>query len=152
MIFCIISFILEMLISNYIPIYTKLFFPLFTLISLIPLHTNIKNKKKYLITSFILGFFYDVTYTNTIILNAIVFTLISYIIINLNFKIFNKIISLCITTLLVIIIYQIITYLILLLTTYLVFEIHDLITSITSSLLLNIIYSIILFYLNKYSK
>lgn len=141
----ILSFILEGLISNLISIQTKLFNPLFTLISLI-LFNHKYNLKKYLIISFCIGLLYDIIYTNTLFLNAFIFLLLSYLT-YIIFKIINNnLINRVIVSVASIFIYRIIVYLILITRYSISYKI--LINSITSSLLINIIYILIIILIN----
>lgn len=145
----ILSFILEGLISNLISIQTKLFNPLFTLISLI-LFNHKYNLKKYLIISFCIGLLYDIIYTNTLFLNAFIFLLLSYLT-YIIFKIINNnLINRVIVSVASIFIYRIIVYLILITRYSISYKI--LINSITSSLLINIIYILIIILINKIRK
>ena len=86
-----ISFILEGIISKYIPMNTVLFESFFTVISLIIIYPYFHNKeKKYFTLAFFTGLFYDIVYTNTFLFNAIIFLVISYIVKKINAYISNK--------------------------------------------------------------
>lgn len=141
-----ISFIIEGLISNYIPMNTLLFNTLFTLISLIVIYPYFHNNdKSYLILSFITGLFYDMIYTNTFLLNAFIFVCIALIIRKINVLISNNGINVCFISLVIIIIYRIIIFSILCLVGYRNFNIKYLLYGIVSSLVLNMIYCFILY-------
>ena len=76
----IISLILDNFVSNFIN-HNSLFYPLFTLLSLIIIYPKFTKKiNKYYLTSFLLGLIYDVAVTDTLFLNAFIFLLLSYII------------------------------------------------------------------------
>ena len=78
--YIIISFLLDGLISNYVsinivsPSYLR---TIYTIISIVITYHYFDNSKKYLIILIILGFLFDIVYTNTFPLN-IVFFLVLY--------------------------------------------------------------------------
>ena len=141
----IISFILDNFISNFIN-HNSLFYPLFTLLSLIIIYPKFTKKiNKYYLTSFLLGLVYDVAVTDTLFLNAFIFLLLSYIINYIFRKIPHNYLSVLIVSIVSIIYYRVITYIVLLLLNYLNFNIFVLLKSIYNSLVLNIIYTSILY-------
>lgn len=147
----IISFVLEGILSKYIPTNSLLFELLFTLISLIIIYPYFhNNENKYFGLCFFTGLLYDIVYTNTFLFNAVVFLIIGFIIKKINNVISNNSINVAIMSLIIIIIYRIIIYFILCLISYLNFNIKDLLYSIASSLVLNIIYSAILYLITDY--
>ncbi len=101
----IISFLLEGILSNYI----YKFIPLFTLTSIVI--SSYYKQNDILKYSIFIGILYDVTYTNTIILNSLIFFFISLLTLyfNKNFK--KNIFNLILLNIIVITIYLIITYL-----------------------------------------
>ena len=141
----IISFILDNFISNFIN-HNSLFYPLFTLLSLIIIYPKFTKKiNKYYLTSFLLGLIYDIAVTDTLFLNAFIFLLLSYIINYIFKKIPYNYISVLIISFVSIIYYRVITYIVLLLLNYLNFNLLTLLKSIYNSLILNIIYKTILY-------
>ena len=80
----IISLLLDGLLTNYLPYLVNdlsYFTPLFTLISIFivyPLYR--KKEKEYFISIFILGFVYDLLFTNLLFFNAVLFVFIGFII------------------------------------------------------------------------
>ncbi len=141
----IISFILDSLISNFIPL-NSIFSPLFTVVALIIIYPYFNNhKEKYLLTCFVTGVFYDLIYTNTIIIHGFLFLVIGFIIMKLNLILSNNYVNVAIMTVIIIIIYRLIAYGLLLITANTSFDFFILIKSIYSSLLLNIIYAILTF-------
>lgn len=138
----ILSFILDGVLSLIFPFNTNLFVSTFSLLSLIFIYPFIKENKNYIIISFIFGLIYDITYTNTILLNGFIFLLISFIIIKL-YKIFTmNIFNMIIISICLIISYRTMTYLFLLIVSNNLFDIKNLFESIYSSLILNVIYII----------
>ena len=142
----VISFLLDGVFSNVITIHNNMLIPLLSVMSLIIIYPYFKKDDiKYLEYIFIYGLIYDLVYTDTLILNAIVFTFIGLIIIGINIIISNNYLNISLIAFLVIISYRIITYFILVFTKYLEFDFAVLLKGITSSLLLNIIYAILLY-------
>ena len=82
-IICIISILLDGLLTNYLPYLVNdlsLFTPLFTVTSiflLFPFYR--KNSKEYLIHMFLLGILYDLFHTNLLFLDGILFLGIAYL-------------------------------------------------------------------------
>ena len=147
----VISFLLDGVFSNVITIHNNMLIPLLSVMSLIIIYPYFKKDDiKYLEYVFIYGLIYDLVYTDTLILNAIIFTFIGLIIIGINIIISNNYLNIVLISFLVIISYRIMTYFILVFTRYLEFNINDLLRSITSSLLLNIIYVILMFLITDY--
>lgn len=141
----IISFILDSLISNFIPL-NSIFMPLFTLMSLIIIYPYFNNHKtKYLLVCFVTGLFYDLIYTNTIVIHAFLFLVIGFIIIRLNLILSNNYLNVAIMAIIIIIIYRIIAYGLLLITANIDFNFMTLLKSIYSSLILNLIYVVLTF-------
>lgn len=142
----IVSFLLDSVLSNIITMHNNLLAPLLSIIALVIIYPYFKKDDiKYLEYTFIYGIIYDLVYTDTLILNAIVFTFLGLIIIGINKIISNNYLNISLIAFLVIISYRIITYFILVFTKYLEFDFAVLLKGITSSLLLNIIYAILLY-------
>jgi len=134
-----ISFILDNIFSNLIN-YDSLFYPLFTLLSLILIYPKYNKKdNRYFIISFIIGLIYDIV-LNTLFLNSFIFLLLSYILRIIFNKIKYNYLSILFISILSIIYYRIVNYIILVILNYLEFNIFTLFKSICSSILLNIIY------------
>lgn len=138
----IISFILEYILSFYLK-YTTIFKPLFVYMN-IPFLTRCKKNS---ILILIIGIFYDVM-NDTIFINLLLFLLLYrlsnylknkkdnifyFLIINIVFIIFYKVINYCILSFLNII----------------KFNINILLTDIYSSLFMNICYTIVLYFIYK---
>ena len=102
--------------------------------------------------SIIVGILYDVTYTNTVILNAIIFFLISFIAIKFNKRLNKNLPNLIFTNIAIIFIYLTLTYLILVLYQYLSFNAIYFVISILKSLIINTIYVIILYLILRHKK
>jgi len=153
----IISFLLDSFVSMYIPISVSnynVLVPMFTIVSLIIIYPYFNNNERnFLITCLIFGLLYDTTFTNTFGLNTALFFGLGYVIIFLDDALSNNLFSLIIKMLIVIILYDVITYLILLLLNYIDYGILTLLIKILKSLILNIIYLIITYFItNSLSK
>ena len=136
----IFSFFLESIVSNFVSINSQLFLPLFSIVALVIIYPYLKKERSsYFKIAAVLGFFYDVVYTDTLIVNLILFVFTAYFIEKINY--FNV----AIITGLAITFYRVITFLVLVIIGYLPFSWYALFLGITSSLLLNMIYAIILY-------
>ena len=145
-IYVIISFLLDGLMSNILPFnlvnpsYLK---TIYSIISLVILYNYFDNKQKYLKILIILGIFFDIVYTNTFILNIIVF-LVIYIILSLvDYMIPTNIITINIKSISCIFLYHILTYIILLLANYNSYSIKLLGIILLRSIIMTIIYTTI---------
>ncbi|MBR2834047.1 MAG: rod shape-determining protein MreD [Bacilli bacterium] len=141
----IISFVLDSIISNFISL-NSLFAPLFTLMSLIIVYPYFNgNHKNFLVTSFVTGVFYDLIYTNTIVIHGLLFVAIGFIIIKLNTIFSNNYLNVLIMAVISIIIYRLISYGLLLITNNVSFSWVILLKSIYQSLIINIFYILLAF-------
>ena len=127
----IISLFLELLFNQMIP-KTTFVLPLFTLVSLL----FIKKDHKYYIYLFILGFIYDLFFTEIIFLHSIIFLLLGVLI-----KLFKRNIFLLIA---IITIYQIVIYAIYSLLNIININILELLFIMSHYYILNIVYYYIL--------
>ncbi|MDD2434996.1 MAG: rod shape-determining protein MreD [Bacilli bacterium] len=146
----IISFLLDSIISYLIPT-NSLLLPLCSLISLIIIYPFFhKETNNYLIWSFGLGLLYDIVYTDTIFLNAVLFLMIAYMIKMIYQYLSNNVLNVTIISFIVVVLYRSMVYLLLISVGYLNNDFNTLVTSIYSSLLLNIVYGIILYLITNY--
>lgn len=122
-------------------------FSLVTIFSIYPLFNN--NNKKYLITSFIYGLIYDIVFTNTLFLNALIFLLLAFIISKIYRNFSMNFLNVSVINICLIIIYRIINYLAIILINGFNFNYLLLLKSIYSSLIINIIYVLILNFIIK---
>ena len=140
-----ISFYLEGIVSNFISISTNYLNPLLSLITSVVIYPFFKNKKRYYQICFGYGILYDFIYTNTLVFHGFLFLFMGYLAHYmyklLSFNIPNTILL----SFIVIVIYRITGYFLLCLIGNYYFEWRILLHSITSSLILNILYMIILF-------
>ena len=133
----VVSFILENIFTNY----NTLFIPTFTLISIFLL----KEKSKFFIISFIIGIIYGLIISKFFLLEGINFLLCSYSIYYLNKQLPLSYFSHILISILIIIQYRIFGFTILCLSKVIEFNLNNLLVSIYSSLILNILYTSLLY-------
>ena len=141
----VISLILDGILTNYLPFLVNnlsLFTPLFTLVSISLLYPYYRKRERYFfIMIFITGIVYDLFYTNLLFFNGLLFLLIAYIskVIYRNYEM--DYLKLIIYIILVITIYESLTGIILFIFNLVPVTVSKVIYKISHSLILNIIYS-----------
>lgn len=152
-----ISIILDGVLTNYLPYLVNdlsFFTPLLTVVSIFILYPlNRKKEIKFFIIIFIVGIIYDLLYTNLLFLNGLLFVLITLIskIIYKNFE--TSYFKLIIYTILVIIVYETVYAGILFIYRIVPITLYKLIYKISHTLILNIIYTELLYFIiNKLPK
>lgn len=145
----VVSFLLDGIISFFLN-KNIILNPLFSLCSLIIIFKYYKkNITKYFILGAILGLFYDLVYTDTMFLNAGIFLFIC-LFISKFYKTFSyNLLNSIILTIIIIVIYRSLTFLVLSMVGITNFNLYNLLKSIYSSLILNIIYTSIYFFKKK---
>lgn len=145
------SFLLEGIVSNFVSTNTNLFAPAFTIVALIIIYPFFTGDDiEYLVVSFLYGLLYDLVYTDSIMMYAIIFLFIATLIKLLNIWFSNHIINVIFITFLMLIVYRLVTYLTLVLVGFLNYNYWILMKSFYSSFILNIIYVIVLFIITDY--
>lgn len=140
----VISFLLDGIFSNFLPV-NGIFAPLFTLVSLIVVYPYFDgDKRNYYKYSFVLGLIYDLIYTDTMVYYAFLFLFMAFIIIKLTIILNDNYINIVIITIISIIIFRSITYILMVITGNVSFNYHIWFNSIYSSILANVIYAVIL--------
>lgn len=149
----ILSLCLESIMSTLIPL-NSFFTPLLSIVSLVLIYPYFANKDDdYLKTCALVGLIYDLVFTDTMFFNMIVFLLIGLLIKLINIVLSNNFINVMLITLITIIIYLTVTYLILAIIGYKTFNFHTLTATISQTLLLNVLYSFLLYLItDKISK
>lgn len=142
-VFIIISFFLDGFISNYISI-NGIFYPLFTLMSLIIMYPYYSHNNTFYKFTFFVGVVYDLIYTDTFIFYAFIFLIVALVIAKLSVLLADNYLSIMIITLISIILFRTISYILIVISGNIRFSFDILFKSIYSSLLLNIIYVVIL--------
>ena len=143
----IFSFLFEAIFTNLVGS-NSIFIPLFTLTSIVLIYPYFKKKNfNYILVSLILGIFYDICFSDSIFVNTICFGIIG----GLNILIYNyvnyNIYTSNIINIIIIITYRIISYIILLSINFITFNSIVFFKGIYSSLLINIAYGIILYFI-----
>ena len=144
----VISFLLEGVISNFVPV-NGFLAPLFTLTALIIIYPLFDESFEYYKYAFITGLAYDLFYTDTIVFHAIIFTFMSFLITRLNLVLSDNYVNVLIIIAICILVYRVITYGLLILVSSMSFDFLSLVFSILKSLIINLIYSVILFFVVK---
>lgn len=143
-VYLILSFYLEGIISITTNMSTNFFNPLFTISALVLIYRFFeKREKNYFLLVFIIGLLYGIYYTDTYILNMVIFFLSAIFIKFINIYLAHNLLSDIVKVILTIIFYRISTFLILIIIGYFNFDHNLLFKSIYSSLLLNIIFVLI---------
>ncbi len=151
-IYLIISFLLDSIISLYIPasLTTLSYFKtIYTLVSLVVIFNYFENSKKYLIIAIILGALFDTVYTNTFLLNIVIFIVVYFLLTELDYIIPNNLFTINIKSLSALYTYHILTYIILLLTHYNSYSFSILLNILMKSTIMTIIYTTISYLLIK---
>lgn len=151
-IYLIISFLLDSIISLYIPasLTTLSYFKtIYTLVCLVVIFNYFENSKKYLIIAIILGALFDTVYTNTFLLNIVIFIVVYFLLTELDYIIPNNLFTINIKSLSSLYTYHILTYIILLLTHYNSYSFSILLNILMKSTIMTIIYTTISYLLIK---
>lgn len=144
--YVIISFLLDGLISNLLPfnlIDPSYFKTIYSIVSLVIIYNYFDNQKKYLSILIVLGFFFDIVYTNTFILNIVIFFAIYIVLSYLDYIIPTNIITVNLKSIACVFSYHILTYIILLLANYNNYQIKLLGLILLRSIIMTIIYTTI---------
>lgn len=148
-----ISFLLEGLITNIFSLNSLFFQNCFTLVSLLVLYPYFYHKTKtFYITAFIAGMFLDITYMNTVFLHGLIFLALAFLIQYLYVYISSHALNLVFLISIVIIAFRTLTYFVLIVIGVRSFSFLTYARSITSSLLINIIYGLILYWIMEFLK
>lgn len=149
----IISFILEGFISiyqNYTLLNPTIFSTIYTLITLMIVGKYFENFQRYILIVVIFGLLYDIVYTNTFILNAILFLLICLVSNFISRILSDTVVNANIINLIGIFLYHILSFIILSVIGYSHYSFKLLFIILSRSILMTIIYTIIIYYLSDY--
>lgn len=154
LIIVIISFLLDGILSNYLPYMLgdlSLFTPYFTLVSIIVIYPLfVKKLKNYYILVGITGFLYDLFYTNLLFTNTIFFLLVTYIITFLYKKMALNLLTNIFIVILSLFIYHAIFVLCLFIFNVVPIKFEKFLYLILHSIILNVIYGEVLYLICKY--
>ena len=144
----VISFLLEGIVSNFVPI-NGFLAPLFTLVALIIVYPLFDEVSEYYKYAFVTGLAYDLFYTDTILFHAIIFCFMAFIITRLNLVLSDNYLNILVIMGICILIYRVVTYSLLVLVSTMAFDFMALIISVLKSLIINLIYSALPFLVVK---
>lgn len=151
-IYAIISFLLDGLLSNYFSTFIvnpSYFRTIYSVIALVIMFNYFDNKSKYLYILIGLGILFDIVYTNTFILNIVIF-LIIYLFLNImDYYLSSNVFTANIKAILSIIIYHFISYLVFLLVHYQNYPSKLLLLILVRSMIMTIIYTSISYFVIK---
>lgn len=151
-----ISIILDGIITNFLPYLVNdlsYLTPLFTVVTIFLIYPFYQKKiKYYFITLFVTGIVYDLFYTNLLFFNGVIFIIIGLItyFIHKNFE--TSYFKLLIYLLIIIISYELLTAIILFIYNVVPITIDKVIYKIIHSIIINIIYGEIMFFILKITK
>lgn len=143
-IYLVLCLILEGISSLYISyslINPSIFMTLYVIVGLVVIYPYFINKKKYMYLVIIFGILFDVIYTNTILINLVIFILI-YLFNRLLDEILpNNIFVINIKSYLAVILYYTLTYIIMVLTNYASYPVSMLFRIYYSNIIMSVIYT-----------
>lgn len=143
-----VSFLCDGLLSKYL--HATVFLPLLTITSLVIIFPYFnKNHHRFLKYIAIMGILYDICYANTLLYNFFIFLIIGYLIMVIDYIFSNSLYITIVANIVCIIFYRVINMLFLIIFHGLSFSFPELLKSIYSSLLLNIIFCILGYILTK---
>lgn len=145
---CILSFlsdgIFSLIFNN-----NSLFLTIFSLMCLIVIYPYLKNRNYLFYIGSIIGFLFDIVYTQTLFLNTIVFFLLTLLIYFYYKYMPYNIINTLILSLIIIVLYRLITYIFFIIFNDNIFNIHALLKSVYTSIVSNFIYVL---FMNSFCK
>ena len=149
----ILSLLLDGLITNYTPYLVNnlsYFTPLLTLVSILLIYPFFrKDRQKYFIIAFILGFLYDLFYTNLFFFNAVLFLVIAYLNTMVQKWTSNNAFNLLVQAIGTIILYESLTGLVLFIYNMVPISFYKVYYKVIHSLALNVIYVEIIYFIIK---
>lgn len=157
----IISFILDGVLTNFLPYGVEnisLFTPLLTIVALVVIYNFFYHEEKnYYILSFIIGILYDLFYTNLLFLDGLLFLLIAFVITKIYKLVGFNYMWIALDILISIIIYECSFALVIVIFNLVPMSIYRLLYKIGHSIILNIIYGELLYFIirllpKKYKK
>ncbi len=149
----VISFLLDIILSNFLPYMVgglSFFTPMLTIVSLFLIYPFFKkDEKKYFLIACILGIIYDLFLTNLLFFNGILFFVIAYLVTILYKYLEVNYINILLDIILVIVCYEVATAFVILLFNLVPISFYKLFYKISHSLILNIIYAEVIYFVIK---
>ncbi len=152
-IYVLFSFFIEGFMSNiFASTLTDIsyFTTIYTIISIAVVYSYFYNKKKYFILVFIFGFLFDVLYTSTFLVNICIFLVIGFVIYVLNNILSDNVFIINIISMISIILYHILSFVILSITNYANYSFLLLFNIIIHSIVMTIIYTSISYFIVRF--
>ena len=150
----IISLILEVILSNFLPYLNNnltLFTPMFSVVSLFFIYSFFKKDKyRYFIFSFIFGMIYDLFFTNLLFFNGILFLGMAFLITLLYENLEINFLNIVLEIIIIITVYELLTVFIILIFNLVPVTPLKVLYKISHSLIINIIYGEILYFIIRY--
>lgn len=148
--FSILSFLLDGLLSTIIPFNSIfLFKTYFSIVSLVLIYPYFLHNKKYYIIALVMGILFDLVYTNTIFLNIFTFLTTSYLISIIYNLLQNKIINGIVITIITLFFYNTLTYLMLFMYKTTSLNYGFFLSNFIFIVLINVLYFVILYFALK---
>lgn len=151
-IYLVVSFILENVMASIFPatLGNISYFPtIYTIIALVVIYPYFANEKKYYTLVIIFGALFDILYTSTLLLNVVFFLLIALVIKILNTNMSDNIFTINVISIISIILYHLLSFIILNLETSQTYSLILLGNIITHSIIMTIIYTSISYVIIK---
>lgn len=140
---CIISLLLQSVLSNFLSTPSTFLHPLFSISAIILIYPYFKNKNYYFLVSFMYGICYDILFSEMLFINSLLFLLLAIIINILNSLWNNNLINAILFQIICIFFYQTTMYFLVSIITNIKWNSMVCFSLILNSLLANIIYIII---------
>lgn len=140
---CIISLLLQSVLSNFLSTPSTILHPLFAICALILIYPYFKNKNFYFLISFIYGICYDILFSEMLFINSLLFLLLAIIISILNSLWNNNLLNVVLFQIISIFFYQTTMYFLVSIITNVEWNSIVCFSLILNSLLSNIIYIIL---------
>lgn len=144
----ILSFLLESVFTKIVNINSFLI-PLFVITSLTILYPYFKNKINFIITCVVCGFFYDISFSDSLFINTISFGICGGVLILVYNYIKYNIYTSNFLNILNIMLYRLVSYLLLVIVDVISFNGFRLFEGIYNSIILNIIYGVIIYLISN---
>ena len=151
-IYLVVSFILENVMASIFPATLgniSYFTTIYTIIALVVIYPYFANEKKYYTLVIIFGAFFDILYTSTLLLNVVFFLLIALVIKILNTNMSDNIFTINVISIISIILYHLLSFIILNLETSQTYSLILLGNIITHSIIMTIVYTSISYVIIK---
>lgn len=144
----IFSFLIQGISSNYLSFGLRnlsLFLTIYPIINLLIVTPHFENNKKILLLVIVTGILVDTVYTNTFVLNACIFVAVFYVAKYFHFFFPYNLLTINVSSLISIMLYHIINFLFLSIIRYDNYSIQTLLSILSHSILMTIIYTSILY-------